>query len=81
MKNWTRIITAAVVLIAMAASASRAGQPVKQWVWLAKQGVWGYGYQIQDGPHRGLWRIDPDSKQSAPRICCRRPTPMASPRS
>jgi hypothetical protein len=37
-------------------------QTAKQWVWLAKQGVWGYGYEIQDGPHRGLWRVDPDSK-------------------
>jgi hypothetical protein len=36
--------------------------PVKQWVWLEKQGVYGYGFQIQDGPHSGLWRIDPDSK-------------------
>ena len=26
--------------------------------------MWGYGYQIQEGPHRGLWRIDPDSKQA-----------------
>ena len=38
-------------------------QPAKQWVWLESQGVWGYGYQIQDGPHRGLWRVDPDSKR------------------
>lgn len=38
--------------------------PAKQWVWLEKQGVWGYGYQLQDGPHRGLWRIDPDSKRA-----------------
>jgi hypothetical protein len=37
--------------------------PAKQWVWLAKQGVWGYGYQIKEGPHSGLWRIDPDSKR------------------
>jgi hypothetical protein len=35
----------------------------KQWVWLEKQGLWGYGYEIQDGPHRGLWRVDPDSKR------------------
>jgi hypothetical protein len=34
----------------------------KQWVWLAKQGVWGFGYEIHDGPQRGLWRVDPDSK-------------------
>jgi hypothetical protein len=42
---------------------ARENTPPKQWVWLADQGVWGYGYQIQDGPHRGLWRVDPDSKQ------------------
>jgi Cysteine-rich secretory protein family len=64
MKNWTRIIAAALVLVAMAASSPAQDQPVKQWVWLAKQGVWGYGYQIQDGPHRGLWRIDPGSKRA-----------------
>ena len=37
--------------------------PEKQWVWLHQQGVWGYGYQIREGPQRGLWRIDPDSKR------------------
>src|SRR4051794_12449507 len=47
---------------AQAADATAA--PAKQWVWLAKQGVYGYGYQIQDGPHKGLWRIDPDSKRT-----------------
>ena len=36
----------------------------KQWVWLEKQGVWGFGYQIASGPNKGLWRIDPDSKQA-----------------
>jgi hypothetical protein len=36
--------------------------PVKQWVWLERQGVWGYGYPIEEGPYRGLWRIDPGSK-------------------
>ncbi len=64
MKNWTRIIMAAAVLGTMAASSAAQEQPAKQWVWLASQGVWGYGYQIQEGPHRGLWRIDPDSKQA-----------------
>lgn len=39
--------------------------PEKQWVWLHKQGVYGFGYQIPDGPHKGLWRIDPGSKRSA----------------
>jgi hypothetical protein len=46
-------------------SSSRAHTELaKQWVWLKGQGVWGYGYQINDGPHRGLWRIDPDSKRT-----------------
>jgi hypothetical protein len=34
--------------------------PAKQWVWLSKQGVWGYGYQREDG----LWVIDPGSKRA-----------------
>jgi hypothetical protein len=41
-----------------------APEPVKQWVWLERQGVWGYGYQLTEGPHRGLWRIDPGSKRA-----------------
>jgi hypothetical protein len=36
--------------------------PPKQWVWLEKQGLWGFGYQIKSGPHKGLWRIDPGTK-------------------
>jgi hypothetical protein len=36
----------------------------KQWVWLEKQGVWGFGYQLADGPHKGLWRIDSGSKRA-----------------
>jgi hypothetical protein len=59
-----RIITATLVLMATAALSRAQDEPVKQWVWLSKQGVWGYGYQIQDGPNRGLWRVDPDSKRS-----------------
>jgi hypothetical protein len=39
-------------------------EPAKQWVWLAKQGVWGYGYEIKEGPASGLWRIDPGSKRA-----------------
>lgn len=35
----------------------------KQWVWLTKQGCWGWGYRIAYGPHAGLWRIDPGSKR------------------
>ncbi len=64
MSSATRFMTAAVVLVAMATSCPAQDQPAKQWVWLSKQGVWGYGYQIQDGPQRGLWRVDPDSKRT-----------------
>jgi hypothetical protein len=58
------IITATLVLIATAPLSRAQDEPAKQWVWLNSQGVWGYGYQIQDGPHRGLWRVDPDSKRA-----------------
>jgi hypothetical protein len=64
MKKATRIITAALVVMTTAASSHAQDEPAKQWVWLSSQGVWGYGYQIQDGPHRGLWRVDPDSKRA-----------------
>lgn len=43
----------------------------KRWVWLERQGVWGYGYQLTDGPNRGLWRIDPGTKRA--------PAPPADP--
>lgn len=59
-----RILAAALALALLASPALAQDQPEKQWVWLNKQGVWGFGYQLQDGPHRGLWRIDPDSKTS-----------------
>ncbi len=26
--------------------------------------MWGYGYQIEEGPNRGMWRIEPSSKQA-----------------
>jgi|GEM_PF-3525294 len=69
MSSTTRILTATIALIAMAASTSsvqakHSEEPTKQWVWLEKQGLWGYGYQIQDGPFAGLWRVDPDSKRA-----------------
>jgi len=64
MISTTRIISAALVLMTMASTSLAQDQPPKQWVWLAKQGVWGYGYQIQDGPNRGLWRVDPESKRA-----------------
>lgn len=56
---------AALSLVLGSTTPSRASQsqPEKQWVWLADQGLWGFGYQLQDGPHRGLWRIDADSKR------------------
>ena len=63
MRISTRIATTALVLCATAAPSRAQDEPAKQWVWLARQGVYGYGYQIEDGPHRGLWRIDPGSKR------------------
>jgi hypothetical protein len=55
----------ALLLVVMApVEATEGNVPAKQWVWLAKQGVWGYGYQIPDGPDRGLWRVDPGSKRA-----------------
>src|SRR5262249_10469552 len=36
-----------------------AGARAKRWVWLSKQGVYGFGYQREDG----LWVIDPGSKR------------------
>ena len=65
MSGAMRFMTAAVALMAMATSSPAEDQPAKQWVWLSKQGVWGYGYRIQDGPQRGLWRVDPDSETHA----------------
>ena len=41
----------------------KADTPVKQWVWLEKQGLWGYGHRIESGEYQGLWRIDPDTKR------------------
>jgi len=60
----SRIITASLIVFGMSAACRGEDEPAKQWVWLAKQGVWGYGYQLEDGPHRGLWRIDPGSKRT-----------------
>jgi hypothetical protein len=36
--------------------------PAKRWVWLQKQGLFGFGYQRTDG----LWVIDPASKRPTP---------------
>jgi hypothetical protein len=38
---------------------AQAEAPVKRWVWLEKQGLYGFGYQRPDG----LWVIDPGSKR------------------
>src|SRR3954447_24526931 len=70
MSTLTRLTTAALILSTLASSgkaveeSSTASEPEKQWVWLESQGVWGYGYQIEDGPQRGLWRIDPGTKRA-----------------
>lgn len=29
----------------------------EQWVWLQDQNTWGFGYQLQDGPFKGKWRV------------------------
>ncbi|WP_422927834.1 CAP domain-containing protein [Singulisphaera sp. PoT] len=68
MRSTTWILTAmfalaATTLLASSTFADQNEGPEKQWVWLEKQGVWGYGYQIKEGPHAGLWRVDPDSKR------------------
>jgi hypothetical protein len=72
MSSFTRIVTLALI-ISVSATRARADEastpasapdpaPVKQWVWLESQGVWGYGYQIQEGPNKGYWKIDPGTK-------------------
>ena len=43
-----------------AAAEAPAPAPAKQWVWLAYEGVWGYGYQRVDG----YWEIDPGSRRA-----------------
>jgi hypothetical protein len=64
MNGTTRITATAFFMVALTASCQAEDQPAKQWVWLDKQGVWGYGYQIDEGPQKGLWRIDPESKRA-----------------
>jgi hypothetical protein len=41
------------------AAAAAAATPQKQWVWLAQEGVYGFGYQRPDG----LWEIDAGSRR------------------
>jgi hypothetical protein len=64
MSHTTKLARAAMMLATLgAATAGRADDaPAKQWVWLKDQGVWGYGYQLQEGPNRGRWKIDPGTK-------------------
>ncbi len=63
--NRTKLITlAALIVVSVGATCMAQDPPKKTWVWLTKQGVWGYGYQIEEGPHQGLWRIDPDTKRA-----------------
>lgn len=67
MNHTTKLAKATLILVtlgtATAATAGRAEDaPAKQWVWLKEQGVWGYGYKIQDGPNAGRWKIDPGTK-------------------
>src|SRR5947209_3608859 len=76
MSTLTRIMKVALILSAAAVLGAAAEvpatapelelelEPARQWVWLESQGVWGYGYQIQAGAERGLWRIDPGSKRA-----------------
>ena len=41
-------------------TAATPAMPQKQWVWLAQEGLYGYGYQRADG----LWEIDPGSRRA-----------------
>jgi len=43
----------------VAAPVAEANTPAKRWIYLAKQGVYGYGFQRPDG----FWVIDPNSKR------------------
>lgn len=67
MSHTNNLAKAALILAilgnATVTTAVRAGDtPAKQWVWLKEQGVWGYGYRIQEGEHKGRWKIDPGTK-------------------
>ena len=58
-----QVFTTASILFATSAACRADDEPAKRWVWLSKQSVYGFGFQIEDGPHRGLWRIDAGSKR------------------
>lgn len=60
----TRNTAAVLILFATVGARQAQAEPVKQWVWLQSQQVWGYGYQLDEGPHKGLWRIDPGTKRA-----------------
>lgn len=95
MSATTRITTTTLVLVFLAATCraqdapkstsntkpdARPKAPEKQWVWLEKQGMWGFGHQITSGPQEGLWRIDPGTKQPpAPTPTPAPPEPPADP--
>ena len=59
-------MAAVLILFATVGARQAHAEPVKQWVWLQSQQVWGYGYQLDEGPHKGLWRIDPGTKYAPP---------------
>jgi hypothetical protein len=64
MNGTARILATALIVFSLAATCLAQDPPKKAWVWLNSQGVWGYGYQIEEGPHKGLWRIDPETKRA-----------------
>jgi hypothetical protein len=45
---------------APATNLAQTNSPTKQWVWLAQEGVYGYGYQRGDG----LWEIDAGTRRA-----------------
>lgn len=76
--------TMTALMFFVTATACRAeDEPTKQWVWLPKQTLIGFGYKIADGPHRGLWRIDPETKRLhelvGPPAPVVKPAPAANP--
>jgi hypothetical protein len=44
-----------------AATTTQATAPEKRWVWLAQEGVYGFGYQRSDG----FWEIDAGSRRTS----------------
>ena len=49
-------------------------EPARQWVWLESQGVWGFGYQIQEGADAASGGSNP-ARNGLPSP----PTPTGSP--